>query len=74
MYTPVQDIMSWIGNHPDAQSNCSLIVRYSPFDNYPDYISSVSNGVTVDIDPGQGFGRVVDITLFVPGSGPTPTP
>jgi hypothetical protein len=69
MYTPAQDILAWIANHPQAQANCNIIVRYSPFNNYPDYITSLANGVTVDIDQGEGFGRVVDITLFVPGSG-----
>ncbi len=72
MYTPVQHIVSWIANHPEAQTNCSIVLRYGPSNNYPDCITSVVNGVTVDIDPGQGSGRVVDATLFVPGSGLTP--
>ena len=55
MYTPVQDIVNWIANHPTAQTNCSIVIRYSPFDNYPDYITSVANGVTADIDPGRGL-------------------
>ena len=69
MYTSAQEILNWIADHPQAQANCNLIVRYSPFDNYPDYITSLANGVTVDIDQGEGLGRVVDLTLFVPGSG-----
>lgn len=69
MYTSVQDILTWITDHPQAQANCNLIVRYSPFDNFPDYITSVSNGVTVNIDQGGGSGRVVDVTVFLPGQG-----
>ncbi len=69
MYTSVQEILTWIQTHPTAQDNCSLIVRYSPFNNFPDYITSVSNGVHLGIDQGAGAGRVTDITLFLPGTG-----
>lgn len=69
MYTSVQDILTWLGNHPTAQDTCSIIVRWSPFNNYPDYVTSLTNGVRVGIDQGAGAGRVTDLTLFVPGSG-----
>ena len=53
--------------HPKAYDNCQMIIRYSPFGNYADYITSLSGGVRLGITQGGGFGRVVDVTLFVPG-------
>ncbi len=67
MYTPVATILDWLQNHPAAYSNCGIVIRYSPYDNYADYITSLTNGVRLGITQGGGFGRVVDVTLFVPG-------
>jgi hypothetical protein len=74
MYEPAPTILDWIANHPgvplngvpSASDNCNIIVRYSAFNNYPDFITSLANGVKVNINPGQGLGRVVDATLFDP--------
>lgn len=67
MYTPVQNILDWLGAHPNARQACGMVIRYSPFNNYADYITSLTNGVTLGVTQGGGFGRVVDVTLFVPG-------
>jgi hypothetical protein len=67
MYTPVQNIMDWLASHPDARQACGIVVRYSPFNNYVDFITSLRNGVRLGVTQGGGFGRVVDVTLFVPG-------
>ncbi len=71
MYTPAATIIDWLAAHPEAQpeSACGLIVRYSPFDNFPDYITALTSGVRLGIDQGAGYGRVVDATLFLPGTG-----
>jgi hypothetical protein len=74
MYSSVATIIDWIAAHPGAQAACQLVIRYSPFNNFPDVVSSLANGVRLDIDQGYGFGRVVDATLFAPGSGVAPTP
>ena len=77
MYTPVADVLAWLTAHPgnpqnvnfgppSAQTQCGIIVRYSPFDNYPDFITSLTYGVSIAIDPGLGLGRVFDATLFNP--------
>jgi hypothetical protein len=77
MYTPVADILAWLTAHPgdpqnvntgpsSAQTACGIIVRYSPFDNYPDIITSLTYGVAVFTNPGLGLGRVVDATVFNP--------
>lgn len=67
MYTPVVTLLDWLQKHPKAYNNCGIIVRYSPFGNYADYITSLNGGVRLGITQGGGFGRVVDVTLFVPG-------
>jgi hypothetical protein len=72
MYTSTLDLLDWLARHPgdaaagypSAQDACNVVVRYSPYNNYPDYISSVANGVTVNTNQGQGFGRIVDATVF----------
>jgi hypothetical protein len=73
MYTSGQSILDWMASHPSAQDNCGIIVRYSPYNNYPDYIQGTSNGVRMSIDQSSGYGRVVDVTVFAPGQG-TPAP
>jgi len=67
MYTTAANVLDWINGHPNAVNDCGLIVRYSPYNNFPDYISSLTNGVRLGITQGGGFGRVVDVTLFAPG-------
>jgi hypothetical protein len=67
MYTPVAEILDWLQQHPNAYDDCGFVIRYSPYNNYADYITSLNNGVRLGITQGGGFGRVVDVTLFVPG-------
>ncbi len=67
MYTPVSVILDWFTTHPGAYQSCGIIIRYSPFGNYADYITSLTNGVRLGITQGGGFGRVIDVTLFTPG-------
>jgi hypothetical protein len=69
MYTSVGDMLDFLTAHPNVYSDCGLIIRYSPYDNYADYITSLNNGVTLGVTQGGGFGRIVDATLFVPGQG-----
>ena len=67
MYTPVANILSWLEGHPGTYAACGIVIRYSPFGNYADYITSLTNGVRLSVTQGGGFGRIVDVTLFVPG-------
>ena len=61
-------VLDWINTHPAAAQSCDFIVRYSPYNNFPDYITSRRNGVTLAITQGGGFGRVVDVTLWDPNT------
>ncbi len=67
MYTPVAVILDWLSAHPGTYQSCGLIIRYSPYGNYADFITSLTNGVRLGITQGGGFGRVVDVTIFTPG-------
>ncbi len=67
MYTSVGSLLDWIGSHKTAADACGMIVRFSPYNNFPDFITSLTYGVRLGITQGGGFGRVVDTTLFVPG-------
>ena len=67
MYSPVSAVLQWFQDHPGSYSACQMIIRYSPFGNYADYITSLTAGVRLGITQGGGYGRVVDVTLFQPG-------
>jgi hypothetical protein len=69
MYSSAETVIDWVSNHPGSQDACGIIVRYSPYDNYPDFISSLTNGVRLSVEQGAGFGRIVDATVYVPGTG-----
>jgi hypothetical protein len=68
MYTSSLAIVAWLESHPGAQAACNIYIRYSPFDNYPDYITSIANGVLLSVNPGAGGGpsRIGDATIFNP--------
>jgi hypothetical protein len=67
MYGSVQAIVDWIDDHPGVHDACGLVVRYSPYGNFPDYIISTAYGVRVGVTPGGGYGRVNDASMWVPG-------
>ena len=74
MYSSAETIIQWVSDHPGSQDSCGIIVRYSPYGNFPDYISSLSYGVRLSIEAGAGYGRVVDATAYAPVHGRAGTP
>jgi hypothetical protein len=68
MYSSALDIVTWLEQHPGAQTACNIFIRYSPYDNYPDYITSVTNGLLLSVNRGAGDGpsRIGDATIFNP--------
>jgi hypothetical protein len=66
MYTPAANILNFFNTHPQAYNACGMIFQYGPHGNYLDYVTSQSNGIRLGINPGQGAGRVVDVTVFDP--------
>jgi hypothetical protein len=69
MYTSALTIVDWFANHPGSQAACDVIIRYSGYNNYIDFITSRANGVKLSINAGQGLGRVVDAVLYDPTFG-----
>jgi hypothetical protein len=76
-YDSTLNVLQWLTDHPgnpfnatagapSAQTACGMLVSYSAFDNYPDSIWSLTNGVWMNSNHGQGFGRIVDVMLFNP--------
>jgi hypothetical protein len=66
MYTSVETILDWIAQHPNTYDDCQIIIHYSPYENYADYINSLQNGVRLGVTQGGGYGRIVDGTLYDP--------
>jgi hypothetical protein len=80
-YDSAINIINWFANHPggqdpnnpgngiwpSAQTSCDVIVRYSPFNNYIDFITSKVYGVKLGVNQGSGLGRVIDSLLYDPG-------
>jgi hypothetical protein len=66
MYTPSQDILDWFSSHPHGMADCDVVYKYSSFGNYPDFITSRTNGIRLGINPGFGGARVTDVVVFDP--------
>lgn len=72
MYDAASTVLDWITAHPGSEQSCNIIVRYSIYDNYIDYITSLSAGVQLDINQGGGYGRVVGAIVFDPALSAAP--
>jgi hypothetical protein len=72
MYDSAASVLAWITNHPGSEVSCNIIVRYSIYDNYIDFITSLSAGVQLDINQGGGYGRVVGVIAFDPALSAAP--
>ena len=60
------DLLNWIAAHPDPNNSCGVQIKYSPYGNYPDYISFNNNGVRFGLNPGYGGSVITDCTIFNP--------
>jgi hypothetical protein len=73
MFTPADVVLEWITAHPQAMSDCNLIIDYSGFGSVLARVTSISNGVIVNFtDPSgitaQANNSVVDdVDLFATG-------
>ncbi len=64
MYEPATTILNWIAAHPSARKDCLLVVQYSIYGNYADYIESNQYGVRVGLNASYGSSVVTDLTVF----------
>lgn len=66
MYDSAEAVLTWLTAHPTAQDSCNIILQYSQYDNYLDYIASLSYGVVLGVAQGAGYGRITDVQIFDP--------
>jgi hypothetical protein len=65
-YESMATILDWIEKHPGAREACGLMVRYSPYNNYPHLLHSKSAAVYVIVKQGSGYGRVSQVVSYDP--------
>jgi hypothetical protein len=66
MYDTGGQVLEWLTQHPGLQDSCNVIVQYSEYNNYLNYIASLTAGVAVGIAQGAGYGRVDAVWVFDP--------
>jgi hypothetical protein len=66
MYENADDLLEYLKIYPSATAACGIQIKYSPYGNYADYISSLQYGVRFGLTPGFGGAVVTDLTLFDP--------
>ena len=71
MYEPAGPILDWIAAHPTATTDCGIVIQYSIYGNYADYIESNHYGVRVSLNASYGSAVVTDLTVFDPNVIPT---
>ena len=59
--------LDWIIAHPNTEKECGIIIRWSEYGNYPDFITSLTCGVKLHTTVGGGQSRIIEVSLFVPG-------
>ncbi|MDB5216072.1 MAG: hypothetical protein JWO86_3999, partial [Myxococcaceae bacterium] len=73
MFTPADVVLEWITAHPQAMSDCNLIIDYSGFGSVLARVTSITNGIIVNFtDPSgvtaQANNSVVDdVDIFATG-------
>ncbi len=72
MYDSGGNVLTWLTNHPGAQDTCNIVVQYSQYNNFLDYIASLTGGVVVGISQGSGYGRIDSVVVFDPILGQIP--
>jgi hypothetical protein len=66
MYDTAGQVLLWLTQHPGLQDSCNVIVQYSEYNNYLNFVNSLSAGVSLGISQGAGYGRIVDIVVYDP--------
>jgi hypothetical protein len=66
MYDSAASVLKWITDHPTSEVNCQLIIRYTIYNNYVDFITSLSTGVQLSFSTGTALGRVDAVVAFDP--------
>ena len=72
MYDSAASILTWITNHPGSEDACNIIVRYSPYDNYIDFITSLSRACRSTSTRVAVTDRVVGVIAYDPNLSEAP--
>jgi hypothetical protein len=63
-YESMATVIDWIEKHPGTRDACGLIVRYSPYNNYPHQLIAKEAGMYVIVKQGSGYGRVSTVVAY----------
>jgi hypothetical protein len=63
-YESMATILDWIEKHPGSRDACGLMVRYSPYNNYPHLLHSKAASMYVIVKQGSGYGRVSTVVAY----------
>lgn len=66
MYEPAGTILNWLAAHPKAETDCQIIIQYSIYGNYADYIESNQYGIRLALNASYGGAVVTGATVFDP--------
>jgi len=73
MFTPADVVLDWINTHPNAISDCNLIIDFSPFGGVLGRVTAIANGTIVNFTDPSGVvaqannSCVDDVDLFATG-------
>jgi hypothetical protein len=65
-YESMAEVIDWIHAHPGSYDGCGIIIRYSPFNNYPHMLASTKAGIVMTVNQGSGYGRIASVEVYDP--------
>lgn len=63
-YESMAEVIQWIQGHPGTFESCGIIIRYSPFNNYPQMLASTTAGIVLLVNQGSGYGRIATVEIY----------
>lgn len=65
-YESMAEVVDWLQKHPGTYDACGIIIRYSPFNNYPHMLASTTAGIVLLVNQGSGYGRISSVEIYDP--------
>jgi len=65
-YESMAEVIEWIQGHPGSYEACGIIIRYSPYNNYPHMLASTTAGIVLLVNQGSGYGRISSVEIYDP--------
>jgi hypothetical protein len=65
-YESMAEVIEWIQGHPGSYEACGIIIRYSPYNNYPHMLASTKAGIVLLVNQGSGYGRISSVEIYDP--------